>query len=126
MFLNVLIQNRLLSAGVVFPTHFQGEKKKNNRVCAPKVIQSDFISIMSLLGVVLIWEQFCRDIYGLNCYLYNAGLLCTRECVSLVQITCQHLRASQPVVKPIKQDALTKAPYIAAILNICNFETIFT
>lgn len=95
-------------------------------MCVPKVMQSDFISIMSLLGVVLIWEQFCHDIYGPNCYLYNAGLLCTRECVSLVQITHQQLHTSQPVVKPIKQDALTKASYITAILNICNFETIFT
>lgn len=88
-------------------------------------MQSDFISIMSLLGLVLIQEQFCQDIYGLNCYVYVV-FLCTSECVSLVQITRQHLRASQPVLKPMKQDALTKAPYITAILNICNFETIFT
>lgn len=53
-----------------FPPTF---REKNNRVCAPKVIQSDFILIMSLLGVVLIWEQFCCDIYGLNCYLYNVS-----------------------------------------------------
>lgn len=125
MFLNVLFQNKLIGTGVLFSTPFQ-RKNKIRRVCAPKVMQSDFISIMSLLGVVLIWEQFYRDIYGLKCYLYNAGLLCTRECVSLLQITHQQLHDSQPVVKPIKQDALTKAPYITAILNICNFETIFT
>lgn len=89
-------------------------------------MQSDFISIMSLLGVVLIRERFCQDIYGLNCYLNDVVLLCTRECVSLVQITRQQLRAFHPVLKPMKQDALTKAPYITAILNICNFETIFT
>lgn len=68
------------SARGVFHPFSEGKKEEKSVcpvcafVCAPKAMQSDFISIMSLLGVVLIRERFCQDIYGLNCCLNNIVL----------------------------------------------------
>lgn len=125
---------RISFSALGFSTPFQrleGKKKHpthQRRVCAcPKSevvwLGLDHASFGACcnLGAILPWYLWPKLLF-----VQRWAFVYTWVCPPCTNNTSTSPCISQPGVKPIKQDALPKAPYITAILNICNFETIFT